>query len=301
MKKFFVRLLIFLAIVVCIDVVYGYAMRSYRRNVKAGITRLDNIAVYETRADVLIFGSSRARHHYDTRIVADSLGMSVFNCGFNGMGIEFLNPRLKQILSRYTPKVIIYDITPAYDLMQPDDEEISNKRTIIHLKPFFHDTIARNAIRELDFKEWIKLHSAAYRYHDEIYMYIADQNNNEKFINGYAPLEGTLKIDFKPHDKMTPDTVKLRILEQFVSLCRQKNIDLYFTISPYFNNDMGDQAVQLRKIAEKYGIPVIDHFNDKAFLNDSSLYWDVPHLNSKGATLLTKQISSEIRALRSRK
>ncbi|MCM1005295.1 MAG: SGNH/GDSL hydrolase family protein [Prevotella sp.] len=296
MKRFALKLLIFILIVVCIDISYGYLVRSYRRDVKAGMTRLDNIAVYETQADVLVFGSSRARRHYDTRILTDSLGMSAFNCGYNSMGIEFFYPRLKQILSRHTPKMIIYDITPLYDVMQSNSKNVN----ILRLKPYFHDPIVSDAIMEFDVKEWIKLHSATYRFHGEMKQYMADQDNTEKFFNGYAPLNGTLKIDFQPHAKMVPDSAKLIKVEQFIKLCKQNKIDLYFVISPYFNNDMGDQSAELRNITSRYNVPVLDHFNDAAYLSDTTLYWDASHLNSKGAEALTRQITGEILALKRR-
>lgn len=294
MKKFFGKLLIFLAIILAFDMAYGIIVRNYRRNVSNGMTRIDNIALYETTADILVFGSSRARRHYDSRIIAKALGMPTFNCGYNSMGIEFFYPRLRQILTRYTPKIIIYDVTPLYDYLKSD-----NKRAnILSLKPFFHDTIVGNTIRDMDYLEWIKLHSCTYRYNGELKKYIDDQNSTTTFFDGYAPLNGTLKIDVKPHGEMVEDIGKIRLMEDFIKLCRQHDITLYFVISPYFGNDMGDQSGPLRFISKKYDIPVFDHFNDADYISDSTLYWDVSHFNSKGASRFTTQIMSEIQSVR---
>lgn len=293
MKNFFLKLAIFLAIVISIDMVYGHYCDAYRTTVKAGMTNLDNIAAYGTKADVLIFGSSRARRHYDTRILSDSLGMSVFNCGYNSMGIEFFNFRLRQILKRYTPKVIIYDITPLFDLMYSNSKSVNIRR----LKPYFFEEPAYSTIRELDFREWIKCHSATYRLHDAIADFKDDEKNTELFFDGYAPLNGTLRIKETKHEKMTPDPRKLALIDKFIRDCRSNEIQLFFVISPYYKNDMGDQAASLRRIAGKYGVPLFDHFNEPQYMTDTTLYWDASHLNSKGAARLSRTIASQIKPL----
>lgn len=290
MRRFFLRLSLFLAIVVLLDIAYGLFCLNYRRTVKAGMTHLDNVAAYETEAEILIFGSSRARRNYDTEIITDSLGKTVFDCGYNSMGIEFMYPRLQQILKRYTPSMILYDITPVYDIMK----QKSNSSSIKPMKPFFHDSIFYHTIREMDFIEWIKCHSGSYRYHGELKRYIDDQTNKEKFINGYSPLNGIKKVKFVKHNKMVPDSAKLHLLENFIKLCREKNIELVFIISPYYKNDMGDQGAALRELVKPYNIPVYDHFNDTAFLNDTTLYWDEAHLNTKGAKMFTSMIMTDI-------
>ncbi len=292
MRRFFIKLLIFTAIIVGIDVGYGLYCDHIRRGVQSGMTRLDYIAAYETRADVLVFGSSRARRHYDTRILRDSLGMSCFNCGYNSMGIGFFKFRLKQILDRYTPKLIIYDITPMYDLMVSDARKVNNLR----MKPYFFDDTAYAMVRRNDFKEWIKYHSATYRYHDAIKDYKADSRSKETFYDGYAPLNGTQKIEVKRHAGMTPDPAKARLLEELMSVCLQRGVKLVFVLSPYYCNDMADPADDLRKLSARYGVPVIDHFCDSRFISDSTLYWDAAHMNSEGAARFTRCIISEIKA-----
>lgn len=255
------------------------------------MTNLDYTAAKKTRADLLIFGSSRARRHYDTRILKDSLGMSAFNCGYNSMGIEFFIFRLEQVLERYNPKVIIYDITPFFDLMNSNSEAV-NKRCF---KPYFFEPTAYNAMRDIDFTEWIKCHSATYRLHDALYDFHKDHYSTEKFYDGYAPLVGTKGIVVKPHGGMRLNPDKVKLWEKFIGQCIAHRVKLFFVLSPYYKNDMGDQAEALRAVAGKYGVPIFDHFNDSRYVNDSTLYWDASHLNAAGATLFTRTIASSIK------
>ena len=128
MRKFLLKLVLFLAIIVALDFAYGICMDRYRRSIRTGVTGLDNEALYRTTAPVLVFGSSRAWHHYDPRILRDSLGLDVYNCGVNSMGIQFFYPRLHQILRRYTPRVIIYDSSPTYDCVRSTSDQVTARR-----------------------------------------------------------------------------------------------------------------------------------------------------------------------------
>lgn len=254
------------------------------------MTQLDVEAAYNTKAELLVFGSSRARRHYDTHILHDSLNMSVFNCGYNSMGIRFFYPRLCQILERHTPKMIIYDITPLYDFQQLDDKKV----TLNKLKPFFHHKDTYRMMLATDKIEWLKSHSATYRYHGELSKYIADNDNKELFIDGYAPLNGINDVTAKKHTTSAVDNEKLRLLQNFIETCKSHNIRLVFVISPYYLNDMQDASASLKALANKYSIPVLDHFYDSNFVNDSTLYWDPSHLNSTGAKKFTEMIASEL-------
>lgn len=74
----------------------------------------------QTHQDCLIFGSSRSIHHLDPVLLADSLGMTCYNCGDDGMGIVAMYGRYQLIRERYIPKVIIYDVVSSFDLLQDD-------------------------------------------------------------------------------------------------------------------------------------------------------------------------------------
>ena len=102
------------------------------------------VACKESKEDVILMGSSRASHHYVTQIITDSLGLICFNAGQDGNGIIMQYGRWKMISERYAPKVLIYDITPVFDLMEND-----NMTYIDHLKPFCSDGEVKDYVAEL--------------------------------------------------------------------------------------------------------------------------------------------------------
>lgn len=67
-------------------------------------------SVLGTHEDILIFGSSRALHHYNPKIIEDSLGMSCYNVGSGGQNIYYHLALLEATLERYTPKIAILEL-----------------------------------------------------------------------------------------------------------------------------------------------------------------------------------------------
>ena len=54
-------------------------------------------------------------------MISDSLGVSCYNAGESGCGIILAYGRLLMILERYTPKAIIYEVTPDFDYLDGKD------------------------------------------------------------------------------------------------------------------------------------------------------------------------------------
>lgn len=291
MRKFLLKLVLFLAIIVALDFAYGICMDRYRRSIRTGVTGLDNEALYRTTAPVLVFGSSRAWHHYDPRILRDSLGLDVYNCGVNSMGIQFFYPRLHQILRRYTPRVIIYDSSPTYDCVRSTSDQVTARR----LQPYFREPEVYAFLRELSMEEWVKSHSATYRYHDRLADYRADAANTARFHSGFQPLPGTKSAVVHPHDSVREDPVKVALLRRFMADCKSRGIRLIFVVSPYYRNDQAYATAILHREAARAKVPVIDRFADPAYIADSTLFYDESHLNAAGADRFTRSLIPQLR------
>ena len=81
MKKFLFRIVLFFALILVVDVVVGKVFAYMVDNAKGGDNGRNNYICNTVNADVLVFGSSRAFHHYNPIIIEDYLGKSCYNCG----------------------------------------------------------------------------------------------------------------------------------------------------------------------------------------------------------------------------
>ena len=163
LKTFIKKLLIFIILLFVADRVTGYIMQ-YLYNNAGGVYARENYIRNEVMSDILVFGSSRATHHYVPSIISDSLGMSCYNCGSDGNGIVYVYGRLQNIYARYTPKMIILDLYAPLDIEKND-----NTTYLKYLRP---DYGKNNDITELfnkvDKTELLKMQLFTYRYNSTI-------------------------------------------------------------------------------------------------------------------------------------
>lgn len=123
MIKFLRNLAILAIIILAIDILAGVVFSHWLTNVTTGVLGNDNYICYHCKDDVLVFGSSRAKFHYNADLMSDSLGLSAYNCGASGQGIILSYGRLLMMKKRYQPKVIIYEVTPEFDLLKDDNQK----------------------------------------------------------------------------------------------------------------------------------------------------------------------------------
>ncbi len=95
----------------------GYA----QKNANSGDSQRTNLICNIVTDPIIILGSSRAENHYNSNIIADTLGMSCYNCGMSGNGILLNYGFYAMIMERYRPKFIIYDYYVGGDLLKADD------------------------------------------------------------------------------------------------------------------------------------------------------------------------------------
>ena len=90
-----------------------------------------------------------------------------------------------------------------------------------------------------------------------------------------------------------PMQERLDLLAQTLQRCKEKHIRLCLFISPEYRlkSYAYQSAVRdLQEVAKKNGVDCYDYSSSIVFLNDSTLFKDVSHLNDKGAKLFTNCI-----------
>lgn len=220
MKKFLVNILIFFGIVAAVDFAAGKVF-WYLQTKAGGRTGAEYYACKESNEDVIIMGSSRASHHYVPQIITDSLGLSCFNAGQDGNGIILQYGRWKMLSERYTPKMVIYDINPGFDLAEND-----NMAYVDRLKPFAGDRRVRDYIGEIFPMERLKLMSKMYRYNYK-FIEMASDYGRKTSNGGYLPLYGQIRQEVVDGyeaqvSSLEYDEAKLKYLESLASECKRE-------------------------------------------------------------------------------
>lgn len=297
MKKFIINILIFFGIVAVIDVAAGKVF-WYLQSAKAGGgTGSEYYVCKEGTEDILIMGSSRASHHYVAKLIADSLGMSCFNGGQDGNGIVMQYGRWKMLSQNHVPKVIIYDVEPAFDLDIND-----NERYIDRLKPYSGDREVKHYVAGLYPMEQWKLISQMYRYNYKFLEILSDCVRPSEVNNGYKPLYNNIRKELVQAPKASPagatlvDDTKYELLCKLVEEVLAKGATIVFVSSPYWQSVAPPDMSAIREIARQYEVPFID-YNNSGFSGNPDWFADSMHLNDQGAKEFSKHIAHQLKTI----
>ena len=291
--KFLKSVFIVLCGCVCVDLYVGVVGNRLLRNVPNTTSEIacTNYCMTEATADVVIIGSSRANHHYVSSLIADSLNMTVYNAGRDGMDFIYNSCTLYSIIRRHAPKIVIFDaaehslngklkdrITSLSAYYYTDDYV---QQTINHVKPYAKMLYASNMIR----------------FNDKLLKIINAYISPPEKLSGYMPLT--------PNNRQLPpaetsnetlesiDDEELACLMDIIRWSNEYGFKLIIVDSPRFKLNNQNYSV-IRPICEQNGILCIDNSNLPYFMERPELFNDTAHLNSIGAEIYTQIFIGQI-------
>lgn len=259
-----------------------------------------NFVLSKVNSEIVIVGSSRAECHYNSKMLQDSiLGGAVFNCGVDGALFFYEVAVVNSILDRYIPKMIIWDF-------QVDDLADDNKSESLGLLyPYYwrNDYIREfldEREPELKYKIWLN----AYRFNatgSRILRSLRIPETDNWGFRGQPVLDATRIFEFKTIEQPTKpiDPVKVKLLERTIKTSKEKGVELFVVISPYYNKFIGlsSTQIELQKVCSLYDIPFIDDSQIEAFIGKSEYIYDVGHLNVEGANVFTNLLINQLTQL----
>lgn len=250
----------------------------------------------EVDADVVLLGTSRCNFHYVPSILADSIGMSVYNGGIDASNCIYAHYFvLNQILEHHTPKMICLELGKKDYIVSDNSFETTS---------FFAPYIGRSERADSIFREagnyWHYRVCHLYRYNAKAVsniggLLVNKQQGNE---SGYIPL---------PQPKFVPeklgrskvsgevDELKLQYIRKFISICKSRRIALVFMVSPSYSEADADLYDVLKDIAEENDVPFFDYHTQGLFLDHPEYFKDSGHLWDKGARLYTSVFAHDLK------
>lgn len=287
-----------LAITIFLDLVIGKLHESLYFSDKSRKTDRLIHSILETKEEILIFGSSRALHHYNPYIFEEKLAMTCYNVGAGGQNIFYHLALLEGTLERYKPKIAILDLM-SFDFEMTSEQWDTDKLGI--LLPFYnHSKAAKNAVLRRGSVEKTKAFlSSIYPFNSK--QIIILRNNflsNSDHYNGFMPLK---RVWDKPPEVelqsiAIEDPQKIDALKKFVNICITSNIILYVIISPQYSIINGKS--RFNKVTEElyknFDLEIINFENDTFFLEHPEFFSDPSHLNISGADIYTSTITKII-------
>ena len=290
MRCFLLRVVSYVVIMAVLCGVVGLLLKT-AENKAGGMTGRTRYLNDSLTAEVLIFGSSRALHHYNPIIIQSELHNTVYNCGEDKMGIIYNYGRYCIISRHHVPKVIVYDVEPDYDLLFND-----NTSYLSGLRRYQNDHAIRQLFIDVDSWERFKTLLFPYMLNNRLIQTLKDcVSPSDSYTLGYSPYIGSMDV-FLPEQlpQNHYDPLKKKYLQRLVDDCNGRT-RIVFTASPQLSYGSDSVFVPLMKYCEEHRIPFLNHFCDTTFTNYPRLFYNANHLEKTGAERFSKIIAKEIK------
>lgn len=292
---FLKRLIIFFLMIFFLDLSIGKVLEHFYFKQSSGLMYRTTYSLEQTKAELLVFGSSRANHHYVPSLLENKLKLSYYNVGRDGSFILYNYALLESILKRYKPKTILLDISEK-EFIKGDNayERLSC------LLPYYKNHPEIQPIIQLrsEFEKY-KMLSNIYPFNSSLFTIAignTEYNKQRKQDSkGYIELHEIWKKNLETINNSVVeelDIIKVNYYENFITKCKKAGIKLIIIHSPQFNilSNKDGSIEKAKSIATKYDIPFYDFSRDTTFLKNSFLFSDTYHLNKIGATIFTTKL-----------
>lgn len=302
LSKLMIRAVMLTVVMLVADRIIGYGLEQLFYKQTHGDDYTTLYALDKATDDVLIFGTSRASHHYNAAIVSQQTGMTCFNAGRDEMEIPYTEALLQVINKRHQPKLVILDIGP---IELAGDKQIVYERIAASLMPFYNKyPMLQGTISKAGAMEMFKIRaSKIYAYNSKIGSAIQNSYTNmgHSSVQGYEPLYKTIdtavykeSIWANMNKNLPVSEDYLATLDNIIAITKANNTRLVVVISPfYFHNDFSknDSYNTIKsKVAAHPDVLLLDFSNDPQFTGQPLLFNDDVHLNDSGAGIYTRKV-----------
>jgi hypothetical protein len=264
------------------------------------------------KSEIVVYGASRAWAHYDSRIMEDSLGMTVYNLGIDGHNFWLQYLRHSMLLKYNTkPKVIVLDLSTNTLAKRKDLYGPEQFLPYMRNQPQVESTIS-----SYDGYKYLDFHIPLLRYYGKaeslarsLILFLLPSHKKPDRIKGYLGMdlawnsedwERTKRSSQPSNTVNDPQTVKL--FDSFLEECKVLDIKVIFVVSPEFIE--GQSYVTNRKeifstfdsMSTKYNIPFFD-YSKESISYESEYFYNATHMNKNGAELFTKRFVADLKPL----
>lgn len=290
-----IQVLFFLILLLLFDTILGNGLRYLYFKQEGGSSSVATYIIDSCKDDVVVLGSSRASHHYVSRLIQDSLNIKCFNAGRDGNFLFYQYGLVKAMLLRHKPKLLVLDIfeDEFYIEFEKSNDYISS------LAPYYNDHFElQDIIEKRGPFEKLKHVSAIYPYNSMALGIIKNQFSKDDLIAslGYLPIRldsnrPAIKFEEVNEDNYVVDYSKLALLEEIVNFTLSQHVKIIIIQSPRYINTINNKANSL--IQEKMkllNVQYLDFSHDSLYINKPNIFNDRNHLNELGAVLFTTNI-----------
>lgn len=288
---------------VVLDFVGGLVCDKLYHDAKYSLFARQNYVLNESADDIIILGSSRASHHYIPSILTDSLGLSCFNAGSDGMCIYYHYGLLSAMIERgHKPKMVIYEVMPT-DIQKSMGATFTLEAALDRFAPHYGEFASIDSLFAMQgLKEHLKLYCKLYRYNSQMVQLINCRFLPKAECRGYERLDGVVSgcDNIESNYNADIEEQKLEYFDKLISLVKENNIELVMVYSPIYGKYSSKGINKAKIITKNKNIAFVD-LSAESEMIAARYFRDTEHLNHQGAILFTQKLAKILKSYKQNK
>lgn len=261
------------------------------------------------KVDIILAGSSRVLVQVDPKIIDSITRLQSYNYGLNLIGIKSSYNLIHYALSAH-PDARLVLLNIDYNMFDIEKDPYKDPFFYAYEKDFPGKFVMANP--KLDF--FHRLHIFDISMYDDMVKYaaIVGLASPHKALTGvykgYFPDSSLNSFVVPPPSLMAHKTDAsftdqgMNILRQIITLCRQKQKKLVLVVAPYPKQYAPEKYIanysviinKVKMTADSNKVPFFD-YSDNFIAGDSTCFYDILHLNIKGAEIYSRLLGNDIR------
>jgi hypothetical protein len=316
MKNFLYHIILFFFPIVTlayfIDVFISNCLKKSNTKDCQEYTSWNAIIEGKLDAEILIYGTSRARGNLVPSIIEKEFGMNVYNLGIDGHNIHIQNLRHRLALK--------YNAKPKLIIQTVDIETIEKGKLFVsdQFLPYmlwdneFKTTLSKyEGFSRYDYTlPLVRYYGKFYTIRTAMKSFLIPKSNLKERVEGFqANTPPVWKNPFNnPNLSINVFDVKidspaLALFDAYLRSCKENNLDVVIVFPPtyYKMTDLisnhKDIVTIYNQLAKKYDYNFIDYTQDSICF-DQKYFTNATHLNETGANLYSQILSQKIKRIR---
>lgn len=255
-------------------------------------------------ADIVINGCCHAKFDYNVSLLDSATNLKCYNLGIREYPFPIQESRLDYYLTKnQMPRILVQDVD-AFSFRTMD---VIDQKECEQFFPLFYNKYYRKYLKQFGWS-FFDLYVPLYRYwgyHDLIKMGIYEglgikHYTNKPSYRGYQAEEWEWDERFRHLDQdvfACHDKSVMCQFDSYLQKCIDHGIDVilvYSPMHPYIDQRIIDHGIMKDFViqeSKKYEIPFYDYTDSMNICCDTTLFFDVGHMNRRGADVFSKSFS----------